>query len=318
MRKRQQSLHEWIQEHPLAFAVRTIVGTTVVASGLMGFMWHANVDNIGERHKAEVSALENQLASINRKLAGGDFLNVAKFLIPATERSKIPSTDKFFSKESFYAAMPPGWEYEEMKDIDLWNAIYGTMGDNPDNTLTGIVPIHVWRRGPLARLEGNGMINNIAPMITVQCFPNKELLSQFGIDEREPRSKDESPERKELLDSLRQPTIFQGDVVGAVLAQNLSLIFDHLRFVENVNVELVTINKIGNVLYCQVLITLSKGSIGGRPFEHYYLIYENTVISTRDHLYVVSDVVPSDDPSPRGPVAAEVTRWLNDFAIISQ
>src|SRR4051812_29213119 len=109
MRKKGQSLHEWIQDHPLSFAVRTIVGTTVVVSGVLGFIWHANIDNLTERHKGEISNLENQLASINRKLAGGDFLNVAKFLIPATERSRIPATDKYFSEEFFYAAMPAGW-----------------------------------------------------------------------------------------------------------------------------------------------------------------------------------------------------------------
>ena len=55
---------------------------------------------------------ENQLASINRNLAGGGYLNVAKFVVPPSERSRIRPDAKFFSAE-LYAAMPPGWEYED-------------------------------------------------------------------------------------------------------------------------------------------------------------------------------------------------------------
>jgi hypothetical protein len=318
MAQKQKSLHEWAQNHPLKFTATLVVATGTLVAGVMGAFWHAHVETLTERHATEVAGLHNQLASINRKLAGGDFLNVAKFLVPASERSRIAPSDKFFSSDLFYAAMPPGWSYEEMKDTALWNSIYGTEGDKPDNVLTGISPIHVWRRGSLVHLEGNGVINHIAPMITVQRFANKEILTHFGIDSPTPMSGDETVETKKLLDELRRPTIFQGDIVGAVLAQNFSIVFDQLRFVKGVSVELVNINKVANVLYCQVLITLSDGSIDGKKFDQYYLICENTVISSRDYLYVISDVVPSEDPSPRSPAAAEVTQWLNEFAIISQ
>ena len=260
-----------------------------------------------------------QLASINRKLAGGDYLNVAKFVIPRSERSHIASADKFFGSDQFYAAMPPEWSYEKMKDVDLWNTMYGQPGEKPDNPVTGIVPIHVWRRGPFLRLEGNGIINNIAPLITVQRFANKQLLGELGI-ETSPSSPsaDESPETKKPLGDIHPPTIFKGDIVGAVLAESFSLVFDNLRFVAGVSVDLVTINKVGNVLYCQILITLTNGAVGGKKFDVYYLSTETIVISTRDNVYVISDVIPSDDPSPRGSVAAELTRWLDDFAILSE
>jgi hypothetical protein len=226
--------------------------------------------------------------------------------------------DKFFSSELFYAAMPPGWSYRKMSDVDLWDTIYGQEGAKPDNPLTAIVPIYVWRRGPFTRLEGNGIINNIAPLITVQRFPNKQLLVELGIETPPlPHSPNESPEMKKLLDDIHLPTIFKGDIVGAVLAQNFSLVFDNLRFVEGVSVDLVTINKVGNVLYSQILITLTNGAIGGKKFDVYYLSVENIVISTRDNLYVISDIIPSDDPAPRSSAAAELTQWLNDFAILA-
>ena len=67
-----------------------------------------------------------------------------------------------------------------------------------------------------------------------------------------------------------------------------------------------------------MLITLTDGTVGKRKFDHYYISLENIVISTEDNLCVITDVVPSDDPAPRGPVAAEVSEWLNSFALISQ
>jgi hypothetical protein len=307
-----------VENHPIGFAALLVVASGAICFAVMSYFHGAEITNLNQQHTAEVTGLQNQLASINRKLAGGDYFNVAKLMVPRSERSRISPNAKFFSTELFYASTPPGWGYQQMKDIELWNTIYGKEGDKPDTSVTAIAPLHVWKRGPFVHLEGNKIINNIAPLITVQRFPNKELLTELGIDTPGSDLSGKTPEIKRLLNGLHMPTIFQGDIVGAVLAQNFSLVFDQLRFVEGVNVDLVTINKVSNVLYCQILITLRNGSVGNAKFERYYLSLENIVISTKDSLYVICDIVPSDDPAPRGPVAAEVSEWLNDFAILSE
>jgi len=151
------------------------------------------------------------------------------------------------------------------------------------------------------------VINNIAPCIWVQSVPAAEMVEQLNL-----RSRDDT------ADGTRLGTMFQGDIIGAMLNETLSTVFTGLRFASETNVKLLNISKVSNVLYCQILLTLNDVTVGPTHFARYYIIFETIVISARDRVYTFCDFQPSDEPVPRGAVPAEVTAFLNNFTILSE
>lgn len=307
-----------LERNVFVFAAGIVITTAGITFEVLRNLYGTQIQNIQTTNQVTVKGLEGQLASINRRAAGGDFLNVEKMIIPDSRRAEIAPSAQFFGKDMFYAMTPDRWSYSELRDTDLWNTIYGATGTRPDNQVTGLSPMHVWRRGPFVTVSGNDYIHNIAPLITVQRFPAKDLLAHLGIEDPVSPPKELNVESRNVLKSLRSASIFHGDAVGALLTQNLSYVFEQLRFASGATVNLVTINKVSNVLYCQILITLTNGSLQGIHFDKYYLSVESIVLSAGDSVYVVFDVLPSNDPAPRGPVAAELTEWLNSFSVISR
>src|ERR1017187_2337217 len=136
-----RTIKERIDDHLVGFAASVAVATALVVFGVTSYFHSQQIDALKASH-------EEKLVSINRKLAGGDYLDVRKLIVPRSERNHISKGNTFFGAELFYAAMPPEWSYQKTSDIDVWNTIYGKVGEKPDNPLTGIVPIYVWRRGP--------------------------------------------------------------------------------------------------------------------------------------------------------------------------
>jgi hypothetical protein len=90
-----------------------------------------------------------------------------------------------------------------------------------------------------------------------------------------------------------------------------------LTITSETQASLLNINKVSNVLYCQFLLTLHNVTIDSRKLDPYFINLEMIVISTKNNVYTICDLIPSEEPMLRGPVPAEVTEWLNGFAVFS-
>ena len=102
-----------------------------------------------------------------------------------------------------------------------------------------------------------------------------------------------------------------------MLAQTFANVFKKLTFTSDTHASLLSINKVSNVLYCQFLLTLNNVTIESQHRDSYFINLEVIVISVKNNVYTISDLIPSDEPMLRGPVPAEVTEWLNGFAVFS-
>ena len=300
-----KTIKQQVESHWLLYLVGTVITTLAIAVPVMLWICHEKVDSLTRDY-------EGKMASINRRLAGGDYLNVSKFLIAPDERDKVPPNSKFFPEESFYAPEPAGWTYKKMSDTDFYNTIYGEAGDKQTSQITQLAPMHVWVRGKWSSVKNHDLIRNIAPVIVIQAIPTKDLIDQLNLA---------APFTGEVEKPIQDPgskMVFKGDIVGAMLTESLYNLFNTLHFASNTNVNLLTVNKVKNVLYCQVLLTLRDVSVASRPFSRFYVNVEIIVISTSDTVYALCDFQPSNEPLPRGPVAAEVTQWLDGFAILTR
>ena len=202
------------------------------------YLCNTRIDSLTLQHQTEIKGLDTLAGMDQSESRRGRLSQRCKADLRRTELSKIPAYSVFYDEDGFYAMTPTGWDYKKMRDVDLWNTMYGAPGNKPDNTLTELAPVHVWQRGQFLPLSGNSVIHNIAPLITVQRFPNKKILTALGLENPFPTDIHDSDPFKRAMAKIK-PSVFQGDIVGVVLGREFSAIFEQLRFVEGVGVELV-------------------------------------------------------------------------------
>lgn len=291
-----------LEKHPfrvlLTFAV-------LIGGAVYGIVHYFDSERLeATRHDYEVKLADSQskLASINRGLAGGDYINVARLVVHRGERDRVPAQSKFYADDSFYAPAVQGWTYKKTTDTEFFTSIFGEEGKKQINELTGLAPVHVWTRGPLVPLGNHDVSQNFAPCIYLQRLPIDDLTVQLNL---------------EATKNSQSTTLFQGDVIGAMLAQTFANVFKTLTFTSETQASLLNINKVSNVLYCQFLLTLRNVTINSQKRDSYFITLEMIVISTKDSVYTVCDLIPSEEPMLRGPIPAEVTEWINGFTVFS-
>jgi hypothetical protein len=270
----------------------------VVVAAVTSFYWSQRL----EETKAQIADRDNKLASINRNLAGGDFMKVEHFLLRRGDRNRVPGKSKFYSDDSFYAPDLRGWTYKKTTDREFFTSLFGEQGQNQINEITGLAPVHVWTRGSLKPVGKHDVIQNFAPCFYVQRLPIDELTIRLNLE----AAKNSQPQ-----------TLFEGDVIGSMLAQTFANVFKTLTFTSDTHASLLNISKVGDVLYCQFLLTINNVTIDARSLPSYFINLETIVISTPKNVYTICDIIPSEEPVLRGTVPAEVTEWLSGFAVFA-
>lgn len=296
------TLKKRVEDNPFTYLLGVGVAVGSVVFFVVSYFASEKLAATIRTYDAEVADYKNKLASINRKLAGGDYMNVAQFVVRRGDRDHVPTQSKFYADDYFYAPALPNWTYKKTTDVDFFTSIYGEDGKKQVNDITRLAPVHLWNRGPLTPIGNHDAIQNLAPCIYLQRYPTAELAVQLNLQ----------------ASKNSQPAAFQGDIIGAMLAQTFSSLFTTLPFTSETQVYLLNINKVSNVLYCQFLLTLHNVTVDSRKRDSYFVTFETIVISTKDNVYTICDFVPSEEPMPRGQVPAELTEWLNGFAVFSE
>jgi hypothetical protein len=229
-------------------------------------------------------------------------MKVEHFLLHRGDRNRVPGQSKFYADDSFYAPDLPGWTYEKTTDRAFFKSIFGEEGQKQINEITGLAPVNVWTRGALKPLGNHDVFQDFAPCIYVQSLPIEELTIQLNL---------------EAAKDSQSTTLFQGDVIGSMLAQTFSNVFKTLTITSDTQASLLSISKVSNVLYCQFLLTIHNVTIDSRVLPSYFINLEMIIISTPKTVYTICDLIPSEEPVLRGAVPAEVTEWLSGFAVFS-
>jgi hypothetical protein len=301
-RKADKSAWAQLERHPfralLAFTI--LVGGTVFS--VVHYFDSQRLEATKHDYDLKLTDSENKLASINRGLAGGDYINVARLVVHRGERNRVPLQSKFYADDSFYAPDLRAWIYKKTTDREFFTSIFGEEGKKQINELTGLAPVHVWTRGALVPVGNHDVIQNFAPCIYLQRLPIDELTVQLNL---------------EAAKNSQPAALFQGDIIGAMLAQTFANVFKTLTFTSDTQASLLSITKVSNVLYCQFLLTIRNVTVDSRKLDSYFVNLEMIVISTNNNVYTICDIIPSEEPILRGPISAEVTEWLNAFAVYS-
>jgi len=108
---------------------------------------------------------------------------------------------------------------------------------------------------------------------------------------------------------------FRGDAAGTFLLSELNLLHTLGSDPPNVSFEIVQLQKVGNVVYAQVLRTWRDVTVRGLHYPNYFVRQEIVIVTDQSNLYHIETFVPTSDPAVRGEIYSRITEWFSKLAI---
>jgi hypothetical protein len=186
-----------------------------------------------------------------------------------------------------------------------------------------IAKLHIWRpKAKPIQLDGANF-KQIFPYVFVQCFSFDQLdkLARLSTGESAVLASgigDNTPAEhvdEEVDFHNNYEKYLRNDVVGSIFTIKLYTMAIMAQFPKQ-SVTLLNVQKVGNVLYSQVLITLHDLKADSKHYDNYYIKEEIIIVATPNGVALIQTFIPSDDPSFRDPNSTIITSWLQDFRVV--
>jgi hypothetical protein len=329
-------IKEKIENNPIIFLITSVVGAVAVAAGIQQYFYTQQEKLSASQHQSELRDLDSKLASVKRGMTGHEYFDIRKLLLLPGDTSNIPQSASFFSEDQFYAnSKSPDWTFSRSTELALTSELAGEPPDKLPKQLikaSTAFPIYLWKGKEVHKVKDSDLFRNAFAYIILQKIPKDRLKEIIGLGVSMAQEEDDEGKKNQLKSdkpatlaesraksaeefASKLDEIFRGDIVGSFFTLKLTIQLQVAIASPKTTFSLVEIQKVGNVLYSQTLITLHNVKIDDKLSPLYYVRQEVMIISTADTLYVVQTMIPSDDPVPRGKIPSSVTQWMDDFRV---
>lgn len=324
--KRQMNIKDRVEHNPFIYILTTTLLASSFAVGIAEYFCRERIEVASQKSALEISTLQSELSSIKRGLGDSKWLDVRTFVHPKNYPGSLPvsTKSKFFASEDFYAVTDiPGWSYNEQTPEQLSEKYHHGKLKPSLRRLVGDQPLHIWTSRDVMsveeEVEKDYFFVTEGPMIALQRAPYTQVSKvfehlpelveeQFG--EKVEFTPDDIKDARTYLDRL-----FRGDAAAVPLAELLrgNLVpFPTERMVT----QLVELQKVGNVVYAQFFSTLHDAKVDKKTVPIFYERKEIIMITDQDSITTIVIDIPTGDPSPRGPVYAQVQEWFAGLAVL--
>lgn len=310
-----------LEANPILYLISVSVAVAMVIVGVMDYWCNQRSAVAEDGLKNQISVLQNEMSSIKRGVGDNKFLDIRAFLYPkgGSPSSPINLKSKYVSSEEFFAITDlPGWEYERLTAEEFWHKTYHVHFTGPTFKIMGQLPLHVWRPSVGLTVVESKNSSEIGPLISLQKIPLERTLKgslEAQAKEIEEERKLNRPPFFASLSTEELERAFQGDVAEHMLATWIDLHLAGSLDAPEANSSLVQLQKLGNVVYAQLLTTVHDCEVDGKKVAVYFVRHEMIIITDREYTTQIEIVVPSADPSPRGPVYSTIQVWFSGLAL---
>ncbi len=278
----------------------------------------------------EIEGLKSRVISIERRLGGQKYLDIRELFTPESHREGVTHV-RYIEQGDFFAPENFGnWRHEVTTELKLIGEITGVDTNYlPQELVEALtaVPIFVWRGQDEYVLE-DAMFEKLFPHILVQKFPleylsmalkggfalakAEQIIDETEVDDGSAMS---SISDKDIEDKILKgvTTMFKNDAVGTLFMMQLTSLSAVALEEPNVNFSLRNIQKVGPVLYAQIVYKISDVVVNGVPKANLFLVQEIFAISRSDSIYLLRTNIIADTPSFTGGYFNDVNLWLGGF-----
>lgn len=333
------NIREHIEKNPFVYLIGIVVATVGISISADQYFSQKAANLLKAQHKLEVDQLHTRLASIDRRISGGDFLDIRSMAITRAGQREVPLNSEYnFELNAYVTKDKDFWVYEKMKreEFDLNTIDHGQMWEQVKDNIRksdryiNSPLIHVWSRKDRTSIRsekwgGSEPLSLILfPFVAIQKMSINDFLEKYKFSVTIPAEKEKDVEQDKTrhisLELLNK--YYRGDVVGVLFVeaweqlQKQNSILEQFRDSMDIQLELLTAQKIGNVLYCQSMTTFNDVLANDKPVRQYYIHVEFFIFLTSEHIFMIWANLPSHDPLPRGEYSSKITQWFSDLAIL--
>ena len=314
-----KSIKERVESNPFVYIITVAIAVAGLVAGVQQYFAAQASKELESKYQVEVKELQTRMASINRGTGEKrDFIDVKTFLRPKSGGAPVVSpTARFFPEDEFYASSAESyWTYSKTTEGELIEELMGRPLPRALAGLGSAVPLHLWKGKGQFTVDGSPVIRSAFPFIQVQRVPMSDFAKIISLIPAKPDEQrlPEDDDREAFLQGAER--MFRGDVVGVLHAGFMNTQIGMPMQDKRATFELLSVQKVGNVLYAKSMVTLRDVPVDQRPGSRLYLSRELILVSNVSDVYLISAFVPGLDPAVRGEAFMKVTEWLDDLAIL--
>jgi hypothetical protein len=255
--------------------------------------------------RAQLAVAQAKLESIQRRFGNCEFFDIKKLSVRKSDVKSLPANAHYFEGDFFYAPTNNvGWAYSQVAPTQFIKFITGQEVSGDVEKMLENASLHIWRSECLHNVSHSSLVSNLVAFVCLTKLNLDDIKDSMGLDVNAVKIAD-------------YKNAFQGDVVGVMLATELNSLFLSTSMIADIRAELVTVQKLDNVLYSQSRFTLKNAEVDGRKFKEYYVYLDEMLISLPPSIYVIVAVVPTSEPAPRGPDFNRINEWYTQLAILA-
>jgi hypothetical protein len=145
-------------------------------------------------------------------------------------------------------------------------------------------------------------ILNQARFIVLQKIPNK-ISKGFKQEDYARLMKElygSEVKKDEIPDLALLERIYRGDMATFQLATFMQSHLEQFVGSPEINTQLVELQKVGNVIYLQLLVTVQNVTVNGKKMPVFFVRHEEIFIADQNTMTVITITVPAAGPAPTG------------------
>jgi len=230
-----------------------------------------------------------------------------------TDRTVAPADPEAqpFEEGRFYAARPhPPWVFETTTEAVVRDSLVGRPAPTAVHDREKLNPaIYLWKVSEPVAVEGHAFYRSLYPFVFVQPIdPARHAETQLKTWE----DVREIMPQAQYDDLVKQ--ISDGSDVGRLIIERLHWQIEFSRTTRNTNVHVEKIEKLDNVVYCELRTTIYDVTVNNRRHKRYFINEQYFFVSSLNIVLFVRVVLPSDtvqSPEHRN----EVKKWLSHLYV---
>jgi hypothetical protein len=307
-----------IEQNPIICLLISAISVSAVVLSVAEYFCRQRIDIASQKSELRINTLESELTSIRRGMGESNFLDIRTFVYPKDRLAllKVNPKSKYVSEENFYAILDlPGWQYESISTEQFIRNELGVEMPPTFKKLLGKSPVYTWTATEHSAIKGPYDYTESGPSIVIERLRYAPLLSASNQDYAAFLKESSGIEIKpEEIPDLADRGINQDKMATLQLASFMQS--NCRQFADpDFDTRLVELEKVGNVIYLQMFITIQNGTVNGRKLPIFFVRHEVIIITDQNGATQIIITVPSADPTPRGPVYAQIQEWFSGLAI---
>ncbi len=325
-------IKDFLEQHIYTTIFGLVISTVTITYLVVTFF-----DEV--KYKNELDSYKNTLSSIERRLGGNETIDVSK-LVSITMNNQLNENSKFFPEDNFFASTNNYWKYKYTNPIELIFIQNGVPApkeviDNPMD-----MPIHIWSGGDEYKITHlcdcpfdstfqmnpnglnliNGKDENNEEGQAIVYSLNQKVFKPFIILQKWIKNNNSEKVRStknvdSIYYSINFDKIPKSELLGRFLYMEIGKYFDGLS-AEFVNKEILSVQKINDIIYSQFLTTYNNIEINDKKQDKFYVYSEYIIINTANNVYTLSIQTPSLEPKKNSNSFRKITEWIAEFGII--